>query len=156
MHPDQLNVEDLVPHSSSMSLLDRLIESDGRHAVSEVTIRPDSMFFEAEKGIPIWIGIEYMAQTIAAMSGYDSKLKGKPVKIGLLVGCRKSICHVPFFTEGKTIRTAVEYVWEAEGMGVFDCTISSRDGENEEILMEASINVFQPDNIENYLNGAKI
>ena len=83
-------IADLVPHSGKMSLLDRLVEASSEHAISELTIGPDSLFFEPGQGVPAWIGIEYMAQTIAAFSGFVAKQKQEAVKIGLLVGCRKS------------------------------------------------------------------
>ena len=143
---------DLVPHSGKMAILDHLISADDHQATSTVSIHSGSMFFIRGKGVPVWIGIEYMAQTIAALSGYHAKLKGEAVKIGLLVGCRKSICHVPHFGEGWNLNVQVTHVWEAEGMAVFDCVISADDN----ILMEANINVYQPENIEAYLRGARI
>ena len=153
MDVTEIPINDLVPHSGKMSLLDRLMEADDQHAIGELTVRAESMFFTPGKGIPVWIGIEYMAQTIAAFSGYDAIQKKEPVKIGLLVGCRKSICHVPWFPEGATLRICVDYVWESEGMAVFDCAI--RDAEDK-MMMEGKINVYQPENIEKYLKGERV
>ena len=146
-------INELVPHSGKMSLLDRLVEADDQHAVTELSITENTLFLEPGQGVPAWIGIEYMAQTIAAFSGHDAKQKNQPVKIGLLVGCRKSICHVPFFPMGSRLRVAVEYVWESEGMAVFDCHI--RDAADDRVMMEGKINVYQPENIETYLKGER-
>lgn len=153
MQASDIPINDLVPHSGKMSLLDRLVEADERHAISELTPNENSMFFTPGKGVPVWIGIEYMAQTIAAFSGYDAIQKKEPVKIGLLVGCRKSICHVSWFPAGTRLRVHVDYVWESEGMAVFDGVIRDAEGAT---MMEGKINVYQPDNIETYLKGERV
>lgn len=153
MDISRISINDLVPHSGKMSLLDRLIEADHQHAIAELTIHSKSMFFTPGKGVPVWVGIEYMAQTIAAFSGYDAIQKKEPVKIGLLVGCRKSICHVSWFAEHTTLQVIVEYVWESEGMAIFDCAIRDAGGR---IMMEGKINVYQPENIDDYLKGKHV
>ena len=74
----------IVPHSGKMSLLDRVVDYNFEkleiHA--EVDIGPGSMFFDNDiDGIPVWIGFEYMAQSISALSGIYGKTQGKLMKV---------------------------------------------------------------------------
>lgn len=68
-------VEPLIPHRGKMSLLDGMIVVNLEKAISQVEIRPDNLFITAN-GVPALVGIEYMAQTIAAYSGKLIKEKG--------------------------------------------------------------------------------
>ena len=61
-----------------MLLLDRVLSYDGECVVCETVLGPDSPF--AEQGhVPALVGIEYMAQTIAAGAGLSAREKGSAV-----------------------------------------------------------------------------
>ena len=70
------SVEDLVPHSGSMLLLDRVLEYGDDWLKAQITIRKDSMFCDNDS-VAALVGIEYMAQTIAAFAGKNDKLINK-------------------------------------------------------------------------------
>ena len=57
---------DVVPHQTPMLLLDKLESYSDNTLVSSLTIKEDSLFYE-ELGVPTWIGLEYMGQTICHM-----------------------------------------------------------------------------------------
>src|SRR5450830_981789 len=84
----------LVPHAAPMLLLDRVLRVDAETLCAEVAIRPDSLFY-GERGIGAWVGIEYMAQAIAAYAGYHAQQRGEPVKIGFLLGARGTNAAAP-------------------------------------------------------------
>ena len=65
------DIRSLIPHSDAMVLVDRVIAVDEESLCAEVRIRPDSLFCMAN-GVGAWIGLEYMAQTIAAFAGYTA------------------------------------------------------------------------------------
>ncbi len=71
---------ELIPHSEPMILIDELVEATSDHASAKVTIREDSMFSNAAGGVPAWIGIEYMAQTVSAFAGMEANRRGLPVR----------------------------------------------------------------------------
>lgn len=74
-----------------MLLLDQVDRYDLKKYTleSSVCINSDSEFYNNNTGsVPIWISFEYMAQSIAALSGISSKLNSKEPKIGFIVGIR--------------------------------------------------------------------
>jgi predicted hotdog family 3-hydroxylacyl-ACP dehydratase len=135
-------IEQVVPHSAPMILLNKLVSYDKNSAQCEVTISVHSPFYsETVKGVPSYIGCEYMAQTIAAFAGAWANDHGEAVNIGFLIGTRKYKTQQPLFKLNDVLRILVTKLYEEEsGLSVFECSISS----NEIVLCEAKINVFQP------------
>ena len=136
-------VEELVPHSGRMVLLNRVIEFDEENMVAEVIVRDDGMFGDGNT-VLAWLGIEYMAQTIAALGGMKRRLAGKPLDLGFLLGTRKYICNVGLFAVGSVLTVSVKRLVEDQGLGVFDCSITA-----EGISASAKLNVYQPDSAVN-------
>lgn len=58
----------VVPHRGTMRMVDRLVDWDEDTVVVELRVPDEGPFSHAE-GVPAWVGIEYMAQTIAAWAG---------------------------------------------------------------------------------------
>ncbi|GAB1256029.1 ApeP family dehydratase [Aurantivibrio plasticivorans] len=142
-------IDAVVPHRRSMSLLDRIIEYGEEHIVAEVDVHPNAQF-AVEDGVPSWVGIEYMAQAIAAYAGVEQHEKGEPAKVGFLVGARKYQPSTAFFTHGSVLRITVTQAFQADnGLGVFDCVIDGDDKSR----VESSLNVFQPDDVDAFLSG---
>ena len=82
------DIRSLVPHAGAMLLLDRVVSADADNLLAEVRIRSDSLFCNGD-GVGVWVGIEYMAQAIAAWAGYIARSRGEPVKLGFLLGTRR-------------------------------------------------------------------
>src|SRR5262249_45980544 len=61
-------IGELLRHGPEMTLIDRLVSYDQQKSVAAVEIGPASRFFDGD-GVPGWVGIEYMAQAIAAHVG---------------------------------------------------------------------------------------
>lgn len=139
-------VDQVVPHSGTMSLLSTIVDYDDESLHARVTIGPDSLFCQAD-GVPAWVGIEYMAQAIGAFAGVQKHLKGQLPAIGFLVGSRRYRCNQPYFPVGAVLEVTASRSYQAEnGLGVFDCEIRSHD-----LLATAALNVFQPDNVDAFL-----
>ena len=132
-------VEDLVPHSGRMVLLNRVIEFDEENMVAEVIVRDDRMFGDGNT-VPAWLGIEYMAQTIAALGGMKRRLAEKPLNLGFLLGTRRYDCNVDTFAVGSVLTVSVKHLVQDQGLGVFDCCITAKG-----ISASAKLNVYQPD-----------
>jgi predicted hotdog family 3-hydroxylacyl-ACP dehydratase len=136
-------IEELVPHSGRMVLLNRVIEFDEENMVAEVIVRDDGSFGDGNT-VPAWLGIEYMAQTIAALGGMKRRLAGKPLDLGFLLGTRRYECNVGLFAVGSVLTVSVKRLIEDQGLGVFDCRITA-----EGISASAKLNVYQPDSAVN-------
>jgi predicted hotdog family 3-hydroxylacyl-ACP dehydratase len=140
----------LVPHAGPMVLLDRVISVDQDSLCAEVAIRDDSLFCGAD-GVGAWVGIEYMAQAIAAHAGHAAYLRGEPVKIGFLLGSRRYECARPVFAIGSVLHVHVVRLLMAEnGLGSFECRIEDESG----VAATATVSVFLPANAEAFLNGS--
>jgi len=120
-----LNVDDLVPHRRTMSWLDRVISVDTERVVAEADIRESSLFVR-DGQMGVWVGIEYMAQTIAAWAGNRARSEGRSVALGFLVGTRRYDVHRQGFKVGDCLRIVatfepvaaaiVAWVWLGEAL----------------------------------------
>ena len=142
-------IEDLISHREPMSFLSRFIKAEGEKAVCEVDITPESAFYEPSlRGVPSYIGIEYIAQTIAAFAGMNARRAQREVKIGFLLGTRKLKLHESLFKLNSTCVIHVEQMYMDEsGLAVFDARIDC----DEQLMVEGTVNVFQPENTEEFL-----
>lgn len=146
------DIHSLVPHSGAMSLLGRFVSADEENLTAEVRIGLDTMFL-ADGAVGAWVGVEYMAQAVAAHAGYTAKQRGEPVRVGFLLGTRRYACAVSGFALGSVLTIRVHRALQGEnGLGAFDCRIEDvgADGGARE-LATATITVFQPDNVEEFL-----
>lgn len=131
-----------------MLLLDRVIEAAETRIVCEVTLQIDSPYCDGA-AVPGWVGIEYMAQAIGTLIGWRALEKQLPVKVGFLVGTRRYQSHVPQFHTGDILRvTADEEFMDANGLAMMRCTVRNIA---DIPLAEASLLVFQPDDLDTYL-----
>ncbi|MCC7643768.1 MULTISPECIES: hotdog family protein [unclassified Janthinobacterium] len=151
------DIRELVPHSGAMVLLDRVLSADAENLCAEVAIHAGSVFYDAPSaGVGSWVGIEYMAQAIAAHAGYLARLAGAPVKIGFLLGARRYEAQLPLFVNGSVLQVHVQQALQGEnGLGAFECRIEMAGA----VLAQATITVFQPEDAKQFLqesmNGAQ-
>jgi len=134
-----INIAELLPHAGKMVLLDQVVEYDHQSLVATTVVRDDGLFGDG-KTVPAWLGIEYMAQTIAAQGGMMCYLAGKPIQLGFLLGTRRYVCNIANFKVGERLTVRVERILEDQGLAVFNCQILG-DG----IDISAKLNVYQPD-----------
>ena len=138
-------VEELIPHSPPMVLLDRILKYDNMSLVAEVFISPDSRFFEPSfEGVPAWVGIEYMAQAISALAGLRAREKHQAIKLGFLLGTRKLQLQHKVLHSGNCYHIYVKQLfWDESGLASFECEIRQQD----EVCVAARINVFETDDV---------
>ena len=129
-----------VPHRGAMSLLASVVHCDDQGIVARVRVPADSLFNGAD-GVHAWVGIEYMAQTVAAWSGARARAGGGSPRIGYLLGSRRYEAAVPAFATGAelTVHAQCELMGD-NGLGMFDCRIE-QDGR---VLATGRLSVFEP------------
>ncbi|MCF6318920.1 MAG: hypothetical protein L3J83_06540 [Proteobacteria bacterium] len=141
------SIDELIPHSGKMLLLDQVVDYGEDWFTTNVTIDANSMFCENNR-VAALVGIEYMAQTIAAFAGKNDKINNKEISIGLLIGTRKYSSNVASFPVGCTLEINVQQIYlEEYGLGVFKCKITG----DSDILVEANLNVYHPEDIGNII-----
>jgi len=149
MDLSDIPIRELVPHDPPMALLDRVLSWEDSTLVAEVDVGPESVLCE-KGGVPGWVGIEYMAQAVAAHAGYRARQKGEQPAIGYLLGTRSYQCSVPFFPLGETLTIHVEALYVEMGLGAFACRIEMNGD-----VATATINVYEPpdDSVESIDSG---
>jgi predicted hotdog family 3-hydroxylacyl-ACP dehydratase len=143
------SVEELLPHSGAMILIDDVIASGEGWVESGVRIGEDCLLYEPGLGVPAWMGIEYMAQTVAMYSGIQMKRAGAGIKIGFLLGTRHYVAMTDYYPLGNYLRIHAHEEWQDGQMAVFNCHI-----ESETCLAKARINVYQPDDVLSVIQGS--
>ncbi|MCX7107477.1 MAG: hotdog family protein [Methylococcales bacterium] len=131
-------IAELIPHSGSMILLDKILEFDEHSLSAELVVRDDALLGNNKK-VPAWVGIEYMAQTIAAYAGIQSKKLGEPINLGFLLGTRRYTSNIDSFDIGTVLTIKITRIINDDKLGVFDCKIYGSG-----IEVNANLNVYQP------------
>jgi len=140
-------VETLLPQSDRMVLIDRVIEAGEGYIVVELTVRDDGLFSDSDRTVPAWVGLEYMAQAVAAYSGYQRKRQGLEIDLGFLLGTRYYQCSTGSFACGTRLRVRAEKIIEAANdMVVFDCCL-----EGDEIEAKSKLNLLMPQDSKKFL-----
>lgn len=142
-------IRTLVPHEGAMVLLDRLLAADEETACIEVSIHAGTLFCDGQ-GVGAWVGVEYMAQAIAAHAGYAAHLRGEPVKVGFLLGARRYSCSQSAFALGSVLHIHVRREVQGDnGLSAFECRIE--DAATAAVVATATIAVFLPENVYEFL-----
>ena len=147
--PVAYGIADIVPHAGTMCLLDAATDGDAESLNCEVTIREGGLFFN-DGGVDGWVGIEYMAQAVAAWAGWRARLRGEEPKIGFLLGSRRYECTRPRFALGDNLQVGVHRQFQADnGIGQFDCRIAIAG----QTVAHATLTVFEPGSADDFLMG---
>lgn len=138
---------DLLPHAGDMILIDEVLSFDDEQIRTRLSVRPGGLFTRADGSLPAWVGIELMAQSVAAYAGCQARSKNQPVALGFLLGTRKFECNVEHFPAGAELLIhAQRSLQDDSGMGVFECHLTG-DG----IRASARLNVYRPPQSASYL-----
>ena len=145
------SIESLIPHRGTMLLLDRVIDFAPGLAETEYSPRRDAWYADDAGDMPAWIGIELMAQTIAAQVALTKRQQGSPPKPGVLLGTRSFASTVASFSGGQALRIrAVQLLQDPGGLGAYECTIQQQGS----TLASATLKVYEPDDFEHFIQGS--
>ena len=141
---------ELLPHAGDMILIDQVLGFDQEQIHTRLTVRAGGLFNREDGSLPAWVGIELMAQSVAAYAGCRARSEGNPVELGFLLGTRKFECNVEHFPAGAELQIhALRSLEDDNGMGVFECHLSGPG-----IHASARLNVFRPPQAQNSLAQA--
>lgn len=131
----------LLPHDAPMILLDDLVAVSDTAVHCRLAPTGEHFFFEQDaRGIPGFVGIELMAQAVAAWDGYHAWLQGKDPAVGFLLGCRQYQADCPVFEENQVLDIYAEQVTVSQTLVVFHCRIEHSG----QVLASSQLNVFVP------------
>ncbi len=141
-------IDRLIPHRAPMILIDEACGMEGDSFLAKVRITPASPFFTGG-GVPAWVGLEYMAQTVAAYSGALGLTKGGEVKVGMLLGTREYAAQVPMFAAGAELEVLARLdIFQENGVSSVHCRIRVPGGG---IVAQAQITVIDVPDIRKFL-----
>ena len=147
------SIYSVVPHRGKMCLLNRILSHQPEFTECEVRIGADSIFV-GEQGVPSWVGIEYMAQAVAAHDGLSASGRDGESKIGFLISIRKAVFFADFFYPGQVLRIQVQCLWGDQEFFSFQGKI--QDAQTNSVLAEAQLNFFRPKNLKEFQEGKNV
>lgn len=138
---------ELLPHAGDMILIEQILSFDDEQIHTRLTVTPGGLFNRTDGSLPAWVGIELMAQSVAAYAGCHARARGDAVELGFLLGTRKFECNVEHFPVGTELTIhGVRSLEDDSGMGVFECHINAPG-----IHATARLNVYRPPQAAHYL-----
>jgi predicted hotdog family 3-hydroxylacyl-ACP dehydratase len=147
----QQPIEAIIPHRGSMLLIDAVDTFDNETLNARASVDPHAWYADADGAMPAWIGIELMAQAIAAHVALLAMRGGGRARPGVLLGSRSYKALQPTFASGARLSIrAVELLRSEEGHGAYECTIHHADL----CCAEAVIKVFQPPDFQTFIEGS--
>lgn len=144
-------IEAILPHRGTMLLIDAVSACTDEALTALATVRGDAWYATADGAMPAWIGIELMAQAIAAHVSLLAMRAGGKARPGVLLGARSYQAHMPAFAcEARLCIEVKELLRGEAGHGAYQCTI----GHQGACWAEAVIKVFQPADFRSFIEGS--
>jgi predicted hotdog family 3-hydroxylacyl-ACP dehydratase len=132
-------VAELMPHSGPMCLLDAVLEHTPERTVGRVEPSRSARLADRDGGVPIWVGLEYMAQCVAVHGGLAARSRGEPLRPGLLLGSRRLRFGARALPPHE-LAVEVRHHRGERGLVVFDCQV--RDPSDGSRLVEGRLNFY--------------
>ena len=135
---------EMIPHSRTMCLLDRVVAWDGEQTQCVLTVSGNDPFADSSGRIPAYVGIEYISQCAAAHVFLKRRDEGGDSfpKVALLLGSRKVELFADQFTVGQTLRIQATPIATGSDTSIFAGEI--HDAENNDVLLKAQLTFYQP------------
>jgi predicted hotdog family 3-hydroxylacyl-ACP dehydratase len=147
----QQPIEAVIPHRGTMLLIEAVTSFSEEALSARATVHADAWYANEDGAMPAWIGIEMMAQTIAAHVALLAMRGGGRARPGVLLGSRSYKALQPSFASGaQLLIRATELLRSEEGHGAYECTIHHGDV----CCAEAVIKVFQPPDFQSFIEGS--
>ena len=135
-------IKQLIPHREPMLLINHLVEVTAQRSQSRVLIDSQTPFFVSGRGVPAWIGLEYMGQTAALIAGFQQREGLTSPHLGFLMGSRKYRSAVDYFAPDTELTIiCAEAALVGESLATFNCTINTHG--SDEPLAEAMLSVYR-------------
>jgi len=145
-------IEDLIPHRGTMLLLDHVLVFEKESTTTEYVPRADAWYADELGNMPAWVGIELMAQTIAAHIGLVKRSEGAPPKQGALLGTRRYASTCSAFASGEPLRIDAKMIYrDTSGLAAYECRIAV--GGNQ--VASATLKVFEPVDFQSFLEASR-
>ncbi|TXC87396.1 hotdog family protein [Paraburkholderia azotifigens] len=144
-------IDTILPHRGTMLLLDGVSACGDETLTACASVHGDAWYADDNGAMPAWIGIELMAQGVAAHVALLAMRAGGRARPGVLLGTRSYKAHASAFARDAQLTVNVQEVLRSdEGHSAYECTID-HDGAR---YAEAVIKVFQPGDFQTFIEGS--
>ena len=119
---DRDELINLLPHKGKMFLLSRVTQHDVNvHTITtEYDITENCIFYEKEfDGVPSWVGFEFMAQGISALTGITNRIKGREPLPGFILSVMEFKAEVGFLKNNTTIQMKIKEDYREEESHIY-------------------------------------
>jgi predicted hotdog family 3-hydroxylacyl-ACP dehydratase len=143
-------VDEVLPHRGTMRLIDEIVACSDEAVTVCANVDGSAWYADADGAMPAWLGIELMAQAIAAHVGLIAMRAGGRARPGVLLGASRYEVAAPSFPCAARLSIeAKELLKSEQGHGAYECTISIE----ERCVAQAVIKVFQPNDFQAFVEG---
>jgi predicted hotdog family 3-hydroxylacyl-ACP dehydratase len=125
--PELPAVADVLPHTGSAVLLDVVLEHNTKVTVCAADPARATAYALSDGTIPAWVGLELLAQGVAAHAGLEARVRGEPPSLGLFLGSRRIVIHADALPSGRRLLVRVEHRLGREGPVSFACSLIDAD-----------------------------
>ncbi|WP_176055033.1 hotdog family protein [Paraburkholderia caribensis] len=144
-------INTILPHRGTMLLVDGVSACGDEALTAYATVRGDAWYADEDGAMPAWIGIELMAQGVAAHVALLAMRAGGRARPGVLLGTRSYQAHVSAFARDARLTIDVQEVLRSDaGHSAYECTID-HDGTR---YADAVIKVYQPGDFHTFIEGS--
>jgi predicted hotdog family 3-hydroxylacyl-ACP dehydratase len=134
-----------------MRLIDEITAVSDETVTVCANVDRNAWYADADGAMPAWLGVELMAQAIAAHVGLIAMRAGGRARPGVLLGASRYEAAAPSFACGARLSIeAKELLKSEQGHGAYECTISIED----RCVGQAVIKVFQPNDFQAFIEGS--
>jgi predicted hotdog family 3-hydroxylacyl-ACP dehydratase len=122
-----------------MRLLDEVLDHSPERTLCRVDPRRSAQLTDRDGRVPIWVGLEYMAQCVAVHGGLAARARGEALRPGLLLGSRR----LRFGAQNlppRELTVEARHHRGDRGLVAFDCEV--RDPSDGRALVEGRVNVY--------------
>ena len=139
-------IREIVPHDGPMLLVGEVLRHLPEITVCRVEVARSRLFAREDGRVPAWVGLEYMAQCVAAHGGLVARGMGDAPRPGLFLGTRSVALSVDCFEPGEVLEVSARHLRGDLGLAAFACRVERPGAERP--LLEGNLSVYVVENIE--------
>jgi len=134
-------LQTIIPHKGKMLLLNRVTGYDIENSIrAEYSITGDCLFYDPVlDGVPAWVGFEFMAQAISALTGIRKRAKGEEPTFGFILSIPSMRMEIPVFKNGSLLEVRLKETDCTDMIYTFQGAVFLKD----EKVMEGSLMVME-------------
>ena len=117
----------LVPHRPPMLIIHQLLERNEDTALAEAIVPTEGMFLDPQGGLLPEYFIELIAQSIAAINGFDTRKENRPPLIGYLVGI-DNFSWTDKARPGETLQISLKKTFEFQAVTIMEGRVIGPNG----------------------------